>query len=39
MIERGLEPDFPPKALQELAAIQGPADATIEHGFIDFVRD
>ncbi len=28
MLERGLEPDFPPKALQELAAIQKPADAT-----------
>ncbi|MEI7728758.1 MAG: RNB domain-containing ribonuclease [Verrucomicrobiota bacterium] len=27
MIERGLEPDFPPKELQELAAIQRPADA------------
>ena len=28
MIERGLEPDFTPKALQELAAIQTPAYAT-----------
>lgn len=28
MIERGLEPDFSPKALQELAAIQKPAAAT-----------
>ena len=28
MIERGLEPDFPPAALQELAAIGGPAGAT-----------
>ena len=28
MIERGMEPDFPPKALQELAAIQKPAEAT-----------
>ena len=27
MIERGLEPDFPPKALQELGAIQKPAEA------------
>ncbi len=26
MIERGLEPDFPPKALSELAAIQRPAE-------------
>ena len=25
MIEQGLEPDFPPAALQELAAIKGPA--------------
>jgi len=33
MIERGLEPEFPQKALQELAAIQRPADAT------DGVRD
>ena len=33
MIERGLEPDFPPAALQELAAIGGPAGAT------DDVRD
>ena len=33
MIERGLEPDFPPAAQQELAAIGGPADAT------DGVRD
>src|SRR5256885_8153576 len=30
MIERGLEPDFPPAALQELAAIRGPAGATDE---------
>ena len=30
MIERDLEPDFPPAALQELAAIGGPADATDE---------
>ena len=29
MIERGLEPDFPPAALRELAAIDGPADATM----------
>ena len=28
MIERGLEPDFPPAAQQELAAIRGPAGAT-----------
>ena len=28
MIERGLEPDFPPAARQELAAIVGPADMT-----------
>src|SRR5256885_15905648 len=28
MIERCLEPDFPPAALQELAAIGGPAGAT-----------
>ena len=28
MIERGLEPDFPPKALLELAAIRKPAEAT-----------
>ena len=28
MIERGLEPDFPPAAQQELAAIGGPAGAT-----------
>jgi len=28
MIERSLEPDFPPAALQELAAIGGPAGAT-----------
>jgi ribonuclease R len=27
MIARGLEPDFPPAALRELAAIQRPADA------------
>jgi len=27
MIERGLEPDFPPAAQQELAAIGGPAGA------------
>ncbi len=33
MIERSLEPDFPPAALQELAAIGGPAGAT------DDVRD
>jgi VacB/RNase II family 3'-5' exoribonuclease len=33
MIERGLEPDFPPAALQELAAIGRPAGAT------DDVRD
>jgi exoribonuclease-2 len=33
MIECGLQPDFPPKALQELAAIQKPAAAT------DGVRD
>jgi exoribonuclease-2 len=33
MIERGLEPDFPPAALRELATIGGPADAT------DDVRD
>jgi VacB/RNase II family 3'-5' exoribonuclease len=33
MIERGLEPDFPPAAQQELAAIRGPAGAT------DGVRD
>ena len=33
MIERGLEPDFPPKELQELAAIQRPAGAA------DGVRD
>jgi hypothetical protein len=33
MIERGREPDFPPKALQELAAIQKPAGVT------DGVRD
>ena len=33
MIERGLEPDFPPAAQQELAAISGPAGAT------DGVRD
>ncbi len=30
MIERNLEPDFPPAALQELAAIGGPAGATNE---------
>ena len=30
MIERGLEPDFPPAAQQELAAIGGPAGATAE---------
>src|SRR2546426_12519538 len=28
MIERGLEPDFPPAAQQELAGIGGPAGAT-----------
>jgi len=28
MIERGLEPDFPPKAMQELATIQRPATET-----------
>ena len=28
MIQRGLEPDFPPRALRELAAIDRPADAT-----------
>src|ERR1035441_724468 len=28
MIARGLEPDFPPAALQELAAIDRPADAS-----------
>jgi len=28
MVERNLEPDFPPAALQELATIGGPADAT-----------
>src|SRR5437773_1130726 len=28
MIERGLEPDFPPAAQQPLATIRGPADAT-----------
>ena len=33
MIERNLEPDFPPAALQQLAAISGPAAA------IDGVRD
>src|SRR5712692_6851777 len=33
MIERNLEPNFPPAALQELAAIGGPATAT------DGVRD
>jgi VacB/RNase II family 3'-5' exoribonuclease len=33
MIERGLEPDFPPTAQQELAAIRAPADA------INDVRD
>src|SRR5664280_3590810 len=33
MIERGLEPDFPPAAQQGLAAIGGPASAT------DDVRD
>jgi exoribonuclease-2 len=33
MIERGLEPDFPPAAQRELAAISRPADAT------DGVRD
>jgi exoribonuclease-2 len=33
MIERGLEPDFPPAAQQELAAISRPASAT------DGVRD
>ncbi|MEP6672874.1 MAG: RNB domain-containing ribonuclease [Chthoniobacter sp.] len=30
MIERGLEPDFPPAAKQELAAIGGPATASGE---------
>jgi len=30
MIERGLEPDFPPAAQQELAAISGPAGATAD---------
>ena len=30
MIERGLEPDFPPAAQQELAAIGGPAGATAD---------
>ncbi len=30
MIERGLEPDFPPAAQLELAAIGGPASATAE---------
>ena len=33
MVERGLEPDFPTEALQELAAIQRPPGAT------DGVRD
>jgi exoribonuclease-2 len=33
MIERGLEPEFPPAALQEVAAIAGPANPT------DDVRD
>src|SRR6266567_4754459 len=33
MIERNLDPDFPPAALQELAAIGGPAGGT------DDVRD
>ncbi|MCX6543179.1 MAG: RNB domain-containing ribonuclease [Acidobacteria bacterium] len=33
MIERGLEPDFPPAAQRELAAISGPADAA------DGIRD
>src|SRR5438105_7657255 len=28
MIERGLEPDFPPAAQQQLAAISGPASVT-----------
>lgn len=28
MIERGLEPDFPPDAIQELQGIQGPARAS-----------
>ncbi len=28
MIDRGLEPDFPPAALAELAAIHGPAPKT-----------
>ena len=28
MIERGLEPDFPPLALQELAAISRPAESS-----------
>ena len=30
MIDRGLEPDFPPAAQQELTAIGGPAGATAE---------
>jgi exoribonuclease-2 len=30
MMERGLEPDFPPAAQQELAAIGGPAGATAD---------
>ena len=30
MIERGLEPDFPPVAQRELAAIRGPAGATAD---------
>ena len=30
MIERDLEPDFPPAAQQELAAISGPAGATAD---------
>ena len=30
MIERGLEPDFPPAAQKELAAIGGPAGATAD---------
>src|SRR6266850_540280 len=32
MIERGLEPDFPPGAQQELAAIRGPAGADADAG-------
>ena len=30
MIERGLEPDFPPAAQQELAVIGGPAGASAD---------